>query len=259
MYTLSSNFLTGSDLKHPTVATAGERSTHSLRGLLKKVPGLKSSYYLAMVLRQMLEDRWASPSTFNKIFSASADPWASTGPTEQERFAVALRTLAASRKSRFQNAVELGCAVGIFTEKLAPLCDKLVALDFSHVALAHARTRLGSSESVTFKPWDMRNETLHGSFDLVVAMDVLSLLYRPGEVRRACDMIVAAIEPGGYLLLTEVRQSPVFETAWWGRFVLRGGEQIRRLLSARDDLERVIHDDTASHVFALFRKMAPAQ
>jgi 2-polyprenyl-3-methyl-5-hydroxy-6-metoxy-1,4-benzoquinol methylase len=176
-------------------------------------------------------------------------------PAEQERFAVTLRTLAASKQSRFRNAVELGCAEGIFTEMIAPLCDRLVALDYSNVALERARTRLGSSQSVTFEQWDMRNEKLQGSFDLVVAMGVITSLYRPGDVRRACDMMVEAIEPGGFLLFSDVRQSRVFETAWWGRYVLRGGEQIRRLLSARTDLERVSNDDTASHVFALFRKV----
>jgi hypothetical protein len=101
----------------------------------------------------------------------------------------------------------------------------------------------------------MRHEKLHGSFDLVVAMGVITSLYRPGDVRKVCDMIVDAIEPGGFLLFSDVRQSPVFETAWWGPFVLRGGEQIRRLLSTRTDLERLSSDDTDSHVFALFRKV----
>jgi 2-polyprenyl-3-methyl-5-hydroxy-6-metoxy-1,4-benzoquinol methylase len=232
------------------------RARNVFRSWLKKLPAVRSTYYLSVVLRQMAEDQWASPSSFDEIFSASSDPWESTTAREQERFAVTLQTLAASRTSRFNNAVELGCAEGIFTELLAPLCNKLVALDYSQVALDRARTRLGSSHSVNFGQWDMRHEKLPGSFDLVVAMGVLTSLYRPGDVRKTCDMIVGAVEPGGFLLFSDVRQSPVFETAWWGRYVLRGGEQIRRLLLARSDLEQVSRDDTASHVFALFRKVA---
>jgi hypothetical protein len=46
----------------------------------------------------------------------------------------------------------------------------------------------------------------------------------------------------------------VFEDAWWGRFVLRGGEQIRRLLARRADLDTIAEANTESHVFALFQK-----
>jgi hypothetical protein len=75
-------------------------------------------------------------------------------------------------------------------------------------------------------------------------------------VRRIADSIVSALKPGGFLLFSDVRQSPVFESAWWGRFVLRGGEQIRRLLSRDSRLDLIASADTSSHVFALYRRAA---
>jgi 2-polyprenyl-3-methyl-5-hydroxy-6-metoxy-1,4-benzoquinol methylase len=100
----------------------------------------------------------------------------------------------------------------------------------------------------------MRNESLRSKYDLIVAMGVITSLYRPADVRRMCDRIVNAIQPGGFLLFSDVRQSRVFEEAWWGRFVLRGGEQIRRLLSRDPRLELAASADTDSHVFALYQR-----
>jgi hypothetical protein len=85
-------------------------------------------------------------------------------------------------------------------------------------------------------------------------MGVLTSLYRPGDVRRVSAQVVQAVKPGGFLLFSDVRQSTLFETAWWGKYVLRGGEQIRRRLSRHADLETVSLADTASHVFALYRR-----
>lgn len=225
-----------------------------MKSALKKIPGARSAWYLGIALRQMASDQWREPSSFDTIFSAQADPWESTSAAEQERFAVTLSMLEASRRPGFHHAVELGCAEGIFTERIAPLCDSLLALDFSDVALKRARDRLSSSPGVTFRRWDMRHESLDGTYDLVVAMGVLTSLYRPGGVRRMRDEIIRAMEPGAFLLFSDVRQSRVFEDAWWGRFILRGGEQIRRLFSRDARLDLIASADTRSHVFALYQR-----
>jgi 2-polyprenyl-3-methyl-5-hydroxy-6-metoxy-1,4-benzoquinol methylase len=208
-----------------------------------------------MALGQMVGDRWRKPSSFDSIFSERQDPWeTTTSQSEAERFAVTFSVLDSSLHDRFGDAVELGCAEGIFTERLAPRCDHIDALDYSEVALARARERLAGHAGITFRRWDMRHDRLRNSYDLVVVMGVLTSLYRPFDVRRVCDMIVGAIRPGGFLLFSDVRQSEVFETAWWGSRLLRGGEQIRRLLKANRKLETLRTAETANHVYALFRR-----
>lgn len=209
-----------------------------------------------MALQQMAADQWRSPASFDDIFEAKADPWDSTTTCEQERFAITMSMLDASHRAEFDSAVELGCAEGIFTERIAPLCRSLEALDFSEIALERARHRLARYPNVRFRRWDMRTEPLRGRHDLIVAMGVITSLYRPGDVRRMCDRIVDAIQTNGFLLFSDVRQSRVFEDAWWGRFVLRGGEQIRRLLSRDPRLDLAASADTNSHVFALYRRKA---
>ena len=203
----------------------------------------------------MATDQWRHPSSFDSIFSERQDPWESTtSASERERFAVTFSVLDAAGVMQFGTAVELGCAEGIFTERLAPRCGQLLALDYSEVALSRARERLAGHARITFRRWDMRREPLTGSHDLVVAMGVLTSLYRPGDVRRVSAQVVSCVKPGGFLLFSDVRQSTVFETAWWGKYVMRGGDQIRRHLSRNPSLETVSQADTKSHVFALYRR-----
>lgn len=203
----------------------------------------------------MATDQWRDPFSFDSIFSERQDPWESTtSDSERERFAVTFSVLDASGINQFAQAVELGCAEGIFTERLAPRCAHLDALDYSEVALSRARERLAGHPRITFRRWDMRRESLTGSYDLVVAMGVLTSLYRPGDVRRVSAQVIQAVKPGGFLLFSDVRQSTVFETAWWGPYILRGGEQIRRHLSRSGDLDTVAEAGTKSHVFALYRR-----
>ena len=232
------------------------RRNSRVRDILKRVPGLRSAYYFGNALRQSRADEWRDPSSFDAIFSTDPDPWRSSSDSEQRRFELTLSLLEREGLSHFARGVEIGCGEGFFTVKLAPLCDELDALDYSNVALSAARGRT-SSPHVRFQRWDMRSDDLAGGYDLMVVMGVLTSLYRPGDVKSIAAKLVRAISPGGCLLFSDVRQSRVFENAWWGRLMLRGGEQIRRHLQRQPDLDTLQLADTESHVFALFRKKAP--
>jgi len=231
-------------------------SPHPLRRALKKIPGLKSTYYLGIVLGQMVRDPERDPRPFDDLYSAKPDPWNSTRPAEQARFATTMALLEGVAPDGVGIAVEAGCGEGIFTEMLAPRCRHLLALDYSAVGLARARERLRDAPNVEFGKWDMRRQRLPATYDLVVAMGVLTSLLRPTDVKRAARTLVEGVRPGGLLLFSDVRQSRVFETAWWGAAALRGGEQIRRYLERQRDMESLRTADTDTHVFAVYRRRA---
>ena len=227
-----------------------------MRKELRRFSALRSAYYLSIVLRQMIQDQWRDPSSFDRIFEESEDPWKSTSSaSEKKRFAATMAVLRASGRERFPRTVELGCAEGIFTERLAEFSDHVTALDYSPVALARARQRLRKRDNVELKQFDMRTEFLTAQYDLVVAMGIITSFYRPWQVRRMCSGLIDAIESGRFLLFSDVRQSRVFEEAWWGPLMLRGGEQIRRHLAKDPRLTLLASDDTDTHVFALFHKL----
>lgn len=236
------------------LAVTGRTIGRDLRNALKKSSALRSSYYLLIAARQMVANNWQSPSVFDRIFEQQRDPWQSTRAVEHERVSITQRLLDGGKARRFANAFELGCAEGIFTEIVASRCDHLHAVDYSDVALVRAAERLDGVAGVTFGKLDIRNASIHGQFDLVLAMGVLTYLVRPWEVRSACEKLIDALEPCGILLFSDTRQSEVFEKAWWGRLTLRGGEQIRRMLSAHPKLILESSADTDTHVFATFRR-----
>jgi SAM-dependent methyltransferase len=236
--------------------TGARMLARELRDALKGRPALRSSYYLWIVMRQMVSDEWRNSSVLDRLFEEHPDPWHSTRQLDRERVSITLALLDAGQRTRFSNALELACAEGIFTAMLAPRCERVYAVDYSTVALARAAERLRDVPGVRFARLDIRHDPIDGKFDLVLAMGVLTYLVRPWEVRRACDKLINALEPGGLLLFSDTRQSRVFETAWWGRLALRGGEQIRRMLSAHPKLILESVADTDTHVFAVLRRRA---
>lgn len=226
----------------------------ALRSSLKRFPALRSTYYLGLVLRQLASDEWKLPGVFDRIFLDQPDPWRSDHPLEHQRVAITLAMLDRASPSGFGKAIEIGCAEGIFTETVASRCRRLVAADYSPVALERARHRLKDSPQVEFRRIDLRPDPIEGTYDLVLAMGVLTYFVRPWDVRRAAEKLVAALKPGGVLFFSDARQSRVFETAWWGRMMLRGGDQIRRMLDRHPELALEAVADTDAHVFATYRR-----
>jgi len=151
---------------------------------------------------------------------------------------------------------EIGCAEGTFTAMLASRCDSLLAVDISPTALDRARTRCNAVSHVRFAEWDLRRDTPTDVFDLVVVMDVLTYFARLSALRKARDKLVAAARPGGYLLIANPRQAEIFETAWWGRHLLRGGKWINAFIAEHHDLRLVTAVTDNSSVYTLLRKVS---
>lgn len=76
-------------------------------------------------------------SPFDELHRGSADPWATrTSWYERRKRALTLDALPARR---YTTALEIGCSVGAMAEDLLTRCDRVVAVDESAEALAHAR------------------------------------------------------------------------------------------------------------------------
>lgn len=231
---------------------AGRLLYRGCRRLLRGVTPLRSSWYLLHELLRMSGPRSRpTAALLDREFEARIDPWDYGRPAEQERHLTAVRMLDAVRSSRsFENAVEIGCAEGMFTEHLVPRCQRLLALDISSVALERARTRC-TGENVQFERWNLLNGEELGPFDLVVAMDVLDYLLRPADLRRASSRIRRMLLPGGYLLVSTTKQSDVFETAWWRRWIRRG-RMINESLGSLAGLRALQNQTTEAHSIALY-------
>jgi len=191
------------------------------------------------------------------VIQEREDPWNyTTNPEEIERFWSASEMLEMARGDGFfENAFEVGCSEGIFTCILAPRCKSLLAVDISQTALNRAMQRCAGLET-KFEQWDLFTSPAPANLDLVVVMDVLELFFYPPDVRYARDKLVSTLLPGGYLLLGNSRQNDIFETSWWGKWMLRGGKRIAEFFGDHPQLELVASETKGIYVNALFRVRA---
>ncbi len=101
------------------------------------------------------------------------------------------------------DALEIGCAEGHFTVRLAPKVGCLTAVDISCAAtLRRAEKRCANNVNVTFQTLDLNTDDIPGPFHLIVCSEVLYYISDlPNVVRR----ILAQIRPSGFLLTCHPR------------------------------------------------------
>jgi len=144
------------------------------------------------------------PDYFDKVYQANTDPWQfASSPYEREKYAA---TLAALPRSHYQRAFEIGCSIGVLTAQLAQRCGYLLSIDVSEAALAQARQRCANLPQVEIKKMQVPVEFPTGQFDLILVSEV-GYYWSPADMARAADQMLAALPPGGQLLL--VHWTPV--------------------------------------------------
>jgi SAM-dependent methyltransferase len=124
---------------------------------------------------------------FDALYDADPDPWLiETSAYDRRKHAA---TLAALPGTRYRNALEVGCSIGVLTEQLAPRCDRVLAIDVAEAALARARARLAQAPHVRFAcrafPGDMQDAQVADGFDLILLSEILYYLDAQALVRAA--------------------------------------------------------------------------
>jgi len=78
----------------------------------------------------------------------------------------------------FGNILDLGCGVGLVSQKLTKRAEHVLGIDIAAAAIGHARRRGAAFTNLEFEPGDILNlsRSLDGRFDLVVIADVLYYL-----------------------------------------------------------------------------------
>ena len=133
---------------------------------------------------------------FDALYTSARDPWdMETSAYERAKYDATLAVLG----DRYECALEVGCSIGVLSERLAGRCEQLVALDVSEVALARARERLATSPygpRVTFRRAEVPGEWPEGRYDLVVLSEVLYFL-EPDEVAALARLSMRDLAPDG--------------------------------------------------------------
>ncbi|WP_085780405.1 MULTISPECIES: nodulation methyltransferase NodS [Rhizobium] len=137
---------------------------------------------------------------------ATEDPWRLAGnPFERERHTQMLRL--SLGRGPITNALEVGCAAGVFTERLAPSCQRLTVIDVVPRAIALARRRMKEPPHIRWIVSDIQQFSTDEPFDLIVVAEVLYYVGDIAEMRAAVGNIVQLLAPGGHLVFGSARDA----------------------------------------------------
>jgi peptidoglycan/xylan/chitin deacetylase (PgdA/CDA1 family)/SAM-dependent methyltransferase len=128
---------------------------------------------------------------------ATTDPWDYGNTYEQTKYD---QTLEMVPSQPIRQALEIGCAEGRFTARLAARVSTLVAADISETALGRARARCADLHHVTFARLNLWKDALPGKFDLIVCSEVLYFAEDRLQLRRFCRKVGEHLESGGHFL-----------------------------------------------------------
>jgi SAM-dependent methyltransferase len=147
-------------------------------------------------------------TAFYRLYSVAPahDPWAANLPQYhyQRRKYDALMRLIPQRA--YRRALDLGCGLGLLTERLAGCAQEVVGIDVSAVAIESVADRIRGLTNVQLRQGNILSldKELDGNFDLIVVAD--TIYYLPPPIRDNLLKALAArisrlLAPDGILLL----------------------------------------------------------
>ena len=135
---------------------------------------------------------------FETMYAENSDPWDfETSAYEVAKYAATLRALP---RPLYDNAFEIGCSIGVLTERLAARCRRLLSVDVSEQALSTARARCRDLPHVHFEQRSIPAEFPDETFDLILVSEVGYYWSRP-DLEKARTQFEAWLAPEGHLLL----------------------------------------------------------
>ncbi len=180
------------------------------------------------------------PSYFDALYSADPDPWKfETSEYEANKYAA---TIAALPKARYRSAFEIGCSIGVLTEKLASRCDSLLSVDVSKAALERAIGRTQALPHVRLQLMPVPEHYPDQMFDLTLVSEV-GYYWCWEDLKKAQQLILDHLEPGGHLLLVHwtlyARDYPLSGDEVHDSFLALPSSQLKHLQGYRAEQYRL--------------------
>jgi len=168
---------------------------------------------------------------FEDIFAGDDDPWSlGSSAYEASKFE---HTIAVLADRRYAAALEVGCAHGVLTHRLAPLCADLLAIDIADGAIAYARARCEDRPQVRFERLAFPGQTpATGPLDLVLMSEVV-YYWSHADIATAGAWLRTQVAPGGRILLVH----------WTGEtdYPQTGDAAVEAMFAALNDAVTVEH------------------
>jgi glycosyltransferase involved in cell wall biosynthesis/peptidoglycan/xylan/chitin deacetylase (PgdA/CDA1 family)/SAM-dependent methyltransferase len=194
-----------------------------------------------------------SPDWWDRFF-ALPDPWAYESDYEAVKFE---QTLALLPEEVITDALEIACAEGHFTVRLAPRVGRLTAVDISPRALARAQARCDGRANVAFRRLDLNADDIPGPLDLIVCSEVL---YYVRDLAGVLGRILSQIRPSGFFLTVHSRvliDEPGGIGFAWNQAC--GVETIAKTITAQPGIALRRELRTPLYRVLLYQRIAPGQ
>jgi peptidoglycan/xylan/chitin deacetylase (PgdA/CDA1 family) len=130
------------------------------------------------------------------LFARKPDPWRYGNSYEQVKYEQTLSLVPGG----ISKALELACAEGFFTEKLAPKVGQLLTSDISQIAVERTALCCARHYNIQYQRLDLIADELPQDLDLIVCSEMLYFMGDWPTLNIAAQKLTSALKPGGYLL-----------------------------------------------------------
>jgi SAM-dependent methyltransferase len=138
-----------------------------------------------------------SQTFFEEMYRHNGDPWNfASSSYELSRYDAIARAVC---KRRYRHAFEPGCSVGVLTERLATLCERVDAIDISPTAVAVARERCSRFAHVHLQCKSLDEPNSIDDVDLLVLSEI-GYYFEPDRWRALAERLVDSVMPSGTIL-----------------------------------------------------------
>ncbi|MEQ8898694.1 MAG: class I SAM-dependent methyltransferase [Roseovarius sp.] len=135
-------------------------------------------------------------SSFERLYRDQPDPWQyETSAYEADKYRRCLDLLP---QGRYARGLELGCSIGVMSERIAARCDSLLALDFAPTAIERAQAR--NIPNAHFRPGSVPRDWPAGTWDLIVFSEMLYYL-SPEALAQTVALAARTLAPNGVCLV----------------------------------------------------------
>ena len=143
-------------------------------------------------------------------------------------------------RAHYATGFEIGCSIGVLSEKLAGRCESLLSVDVADRALERARERSRDIAHLRFQKMSVPGEFPAGQFELIVVSEVGYYFALP-DLDKLIDQIACAQQSGADLTLVHftpfVPDYPLTGDAVHERFLQRS--EWTRLHGLREERYRI--------------------
>ena len=180
---------------------------------------------------------------FERMYAERDDPWQfATSAYERRKYQLSVASLPASR---YHNAFEPGCSIGVLSEHLAGRCRRLLVADFMSDALKLATERLERYRHVRVEERAIPEQWPDEMFDLIVLSEVAYYFDEP-TLHEIVDRVESSTVHGGHVLGVHWRGETDYPLT---------GDEAHELIARAKKLRSVVHHEEEQFVLDVWERV----